>query len=316
MRKIYYLYLIIFSFFIRSGQSDNFNERNTAILGFRETNDKGIIENLEIDEASGLVASELHKDSLWVINDSNDLNRIFLIDQYGGGRSEFFLKGIKNRDWESLAYWKNSLGQTFIYVGDIGDNNGEHEIYSIHRFQEPCSNSTEFYTGIIKNVETIKFILPDGSRDMEAMFVDQLNGDIYLISKREDKKRLYRIPNDAFENFELAEADFIMKLNFSQPSSDLPILKKLYYITAADISRNNDEIIIRNYMDVFYWKKNKFESIRDALRRDPLIVPSAREAQGEAIAFSAKSDGYFSISEQMTAYNPVHVYFTGKKEKK
>lgn len=281
-------------------------------MSFKETEDKGILENLEINEASGLVASEEHPDSLWVINDSNDLNRIFLIDQYGGGRSEFFLKGIQNRDWEALAYWKNPKGKNYIYVGDIGDNNANVPIYQIHRFREPKSNSIEFYTGIIKNIQTIQFELPGGSRDLEAMFVDQLNGDIYLISKREDKKRLYRIPNRAFKKNEIVEADFIMKLDFSRPNSDLPILQKLYYITAADISRNNDEIIIRNYLDVYYWKKNKYESIPDALSRKPFVVPSVQEPQGEAIAFSKKGTGYFAISEQVDPTSPVHVYFTAK----
>lgn len=312
MRKIYYLYLFLLCLSIRSGQSDSLINGFLKSVSFKDTEDKGILENLEINEASGLVASEEHPDSLWVINDSNDLNRIFLIDKYGGGRSEFILKGIKNRDWEALAFWKNATGQNTIYVGDIGDNEGKYSEYKIHRFQEPKSNSPEFYSGIIKEIETLRFELPGKSRDMEAMFVDQLNGDIFIISKREDEKRLYRLPNKAFKNKKIVTAEFVMKLDFSTSNSDLPILKKLYYITAADISRNNDEIIIRNYLNIYYWKKNKYESVTDALGRKPLIVPSVQEPQGEAIAFSMQSSGYFTISEQLDPNSPVHVYFTAK----
>lgn len=312
MKKIKYLsYLLIF-IFIKSGRSESFIDGNLHSIHFKETEDKGILENLEIDEASGIVASEEHPDSLWVINDSNDLNRIFLIDKTGGGRNEFFLKGIQNRDWETLAFWKNPKEENYIYIGDIGDNEGKFTEYFIHRFKEPKSNSIEFYTGMIKNVETLRFELPDGSRDMESMFVDQINGDMYLISKREDKKHLYKIPDKAFQKKKLTSAQFVMRLKFSKPSSDLEILKKLYFLTAADISRNNDEIIIRNYLDVYYWKKNKYESISDALHRDPMIIPSAQEAQGEAIAFSANGNGYYSISEQVNPTSPVHVYFTKK----
>lgn len=313
MKKINYLFFLLLFIFIRSGRSENFINGFLQSVHFRDTEDQGILENLEIDEASGIIASEEHPDSLWVINDSNDLNRIFLIDKTGGGRNEFFLKGIKNRDWESLAFWKNPQQENFIYIGDIGDNDGKFTEYYIHRFKEPKSNSIEFYTGIIKDIESIRFELPDKSRDMESMFVDQVSGDIYLISKREDKKHLYKISNDAFEKNELIEAQFVMRLKISKPSSDLEILKKLYYLTAADISRNNDEIIIRNYLDVYYWKKNRFESIADALHRDPLIIPSAQEAQGEAIAFSSKGNGYYSISEQVNPTSPVHVYFTKKR---
>ena len=312
MRKIYYLYLFLLCLFVRSGQSDSLINGFLKSVSFKDTEDKGILENLEINEASGLVASEEHPDSLWVINDSNDLNRIFLIDKYGGGRSEFILKGIKNRDWEALAFWKNSKGENSIYVADIGDNEAKFSEYQIHRFQEPKSNSPEFYSGIIKEIETLRFELPGKSRDMEALFVDQLNGDIFIISKREDKKRLYRLPNKAFKNKKIVTAEFVMKLDFSTSNSDLPILKKLYYITAADISRNNDEIIIRNYLNIYYWKKNKYESVTDALGRKPVLVPSIQEPQGEAIAFSMQSTGYFTISEQLDPNSPVHVYFTAK----
>ena len=43
-----------------------------------------------------------------------------------------------------------------------------------------------------------------------------------------------------------------------------------------------------------------------------MIIPSAQEAQGEAIAFSANGNGYYSISEQVNPTSPVHVYFTKK----
>ncbi len=81
MKKINYLFFSLLFIFIRSGQSENLFNGFLLSPHYTDTEDKGIIENLEIDEASGIIVSEEHPDSLWVINDSNDLNRIFLIDK-------------------------------------------------------------------------------------------------------------------------------------------------------------------------------------------------------------------------------------------
>jgi hypothetical protein len=169
-------------------------------------------------------------------------------------------------------------------------------------------------TRVINGTQTIHFQLPDGSRDLECLLVDQISGDMFIISKREYQKHLYRIPASAFiYEDKLHEAEFIRTLNFSQPTSNLDILKQLYFITGGDVSASNEEILIRNYLEIYYWKKDKHESIADALRRKPQVVPSALEPQGEAVAFDRKGNGYSTISELANLSSPAHMYFTPKK---
>ncbi len=58
---------------------------------FSSTKDVGVLANIEIDEASGMVASLRNPGNFWVINDSKDLNRMFLVSESGQGKAEFSL---------------------------------------------------------------------------------------------------------------------------------------------------------------------------------------------------------------------------------
>jgi hypothetical protein len=293
------------SFYISDGEN--------AQTNFQGTRDLGLLDNIEIDEASGMVASLRNPEHYWVINDSKDLNRMFLVSQAGQGKAEFTLLGLENRDWEAMGRWQNKTGQTYLYVADIGDNLAQNASYQVHRFLEPSLKLTDPLRRVIKHTQSLEFTLPDGSRDMECMLIDQVTGDLYFISKREDQKRLYRLPAEAFASMGVQKAQFMYELNFSTPTSDLSLLKQLYFITDGNVASSNEEIIVRNYLEIYYWKKKKHESIADALRRKPRIVPSILEPQGEALAFDGKNQGYATISEIANLSSPVHLYYTAKR---
>ena len=313
MKLINWIRLVVLALIVWACQSLYIIDAQMAKTNFSATVDEGVLENIEIDEASGMVASRLNPELFWVVNDSQDLNRIFLIDRYGTGKVEFLLQGAHNRDWEDSSYWYKNPRESYIYVADTGDNKQEYDSYFIYRFKEFDIRGSNMVTRIIKKVEKLEFKLPDGSKDMECLLVDQLNGDMYLISKQEDRKSLFRIRANSFKSSGIVEADVARKLNFSEPSSELAILKQLYNITAGDVASNNQEVIIRNYLEVYYWKKGKHESLGEALKRPPKVVPSKLEPQGEALAFSHQADGFYTISEVASSPGPVHVYFTPKK---
>lgn len=238
---------------------------------------------------------------------------MFLVSEAGQGKVEFSLLGLHNRDWEAMGRWQNRTGQTYLYVADIGDNFAQNATYQVHRFLEPSLKLTDPLRRVIKHTQSLEFTLPDGSRDMECMLIDQVTGDLYFISKREDHKRLYRLPAEAFASKGIQKAQFMYELNFSIPTSDLSLLKQLYFITDGNVASSNEEIIIRNYLEVYYWKKQKHESIADALRRKPRIVPSILEPQGEALAFDGMNQGYASISEIASLSSPAHLHYTAKR---
>ena len=260
-----------------------------------------------------MVASYRNMGHYWVINDSKDLNRMFLVSESGQGKAEFTLIGLQNRDWEAMGRWQNRTGQTYLYVADIGDNLAQNSSYQVHRFLEPSLKLTDPLRRVINHTQTVEFTLPDGSRDMECMLIDQITGDLFFISKRENRKRLYRLPAEAFASKGVQKAQFMYELNFSVPTSEVSLLKQLYFITDGNIASSNEEIIVRNYLEIYYWKKQKHESIADALRRKPRIVPSILEPQGEALAFDGKNQGYATISEIASLSSPAHLYYTAKR---
>lgn len=278
----------------------------TPIDSFKDVQDLGVIENVgQIQEASGIVASYRNKGYLWTHNDSGDRNRIFLLDANGKGTREFNLEGATNRDWEAISMAQFPEG-SYLYIGEIGDNNAAHSESAIYRVPEPdITASTAQYT-TLKNVQKITFTYPDGPRDAECFLIDQASKDIFIISKRENSKRLYKLsyPQSYTKS---TTAEFVQELNFS----NIPGTPS--YITDGNVSVDNKEIIIKNYLQIFHWRRNTNESIPDALKRTPTMLPYTVEPQGEGVCFTQDGSGYYTISEEGPNKIPVKLYFYKRK---
>jgi len=147
---------------------------------FDNATDLGIIENKEIDEASGIVASYRNKGLLWTHNDSGDKNRIFSIDANGKGTREFYLEGTTNRDWEAISVATFPEG-SFIYVGEVGNNNAQYPESAIYRVPEPEITAITPQSNTLKNVQKIIYKYPDGARDTETILIDQSSKDIVTV---------------------------------------------------------------------------------------------------------------------------------------
>jgi hypothetical protein len=69
-------------------------------------------------------------------------------------------------------------------------------------------------------------------------------------------------------------------------------------LTAADISPDGSEILVRNTGQIWYWKRQTNETVLNAMLRKPMDAPYFRnEHQGEAICFAADGAGFFTVSE-------------------
>jgi hypothetical protein len=85
------------------------------------------------------------------------------------------------------------------------------------------------------------------------------------------------------------------------------------YITDGNVSVDNKEIVIKNYLQVFHWRRTANETIPEALKRTPTVLPYTAEPQGEGICFSQNSSGYYTISETGPNFVPVKLYFYKRK---
>jgi hypothetical protein len=237
----------------------------------------------KLHEASGLVESIQHPNNFWMLNDSGNPAEVFLVDRNAQTKLVCKLKGITNRDFESITMGRgNDSTKTYVYAGDIGDNNAQYDVKLVYVFEEPTDLSATEVT--ISNFDTLQIVLPDGKRDSEAMMTDPITNDLYLFSKREDSIRLYRVKYPFAKGKITAEK--LATLN-------------LQSIVAADMSVDGKEVLIKNYDAIYYWKNEKGESLEKLLQEKPQVLPYDRERQGEAIAWARDGSGYYTVSEKV-----------------
>ena len=270
-------------------------------VAFSKPIDRGVLDNPDIIEASGLVASRKNAGALWTHNDSGGDPKVYLISDRGKTLATYVLAGVKSRDWEDIALGPGpEPGETYLYIGEIGDNTAQYPIKKIYRFVEPtASDGTPVDT--VRQVDTIRVMYPDGARDAETLLVDPLTSDLYIISKRE---RLVSIYRDAFPQ-RTTELDTLEKLG-QIPREQVGILEQL---VGGDISPDGKEVLLKSYVQVFYWRRDNGQiSLVDLLQTEPQPLPYVPEPQGEAIAFAADSSGYYTLSEQQSGIEP-HLYF-------
>ena len=259
------------------------------------------LKDRRIDEASGIAESLRYPGHFWVHNDSGDEARIFLINRQGETVVTLMLQGITHRDWEDIATGQGvEQGESYIYVGEIGDNSAQHTYKNIYRLKEPVLvNLNKGQNVLSEKVETITFRYIDGNRDAETLIIDSQTKDIYIVSKREERVQVYL-------------------LEYPQTLTDtlvVPVVQTLPYtrVTAGDISADGTEILLKTLNSIYYWKRNSTETISDALGRQAEYLPYFLEPQGEAIAWLKDGSGYITVSEMSNANVIPILYFYRRK---
>ncbi|MBK8945223.1 MAG: T9SS type A sorting domain-containing protein [Ignavibacteriae bacterium] len=301
----YIFVLICFLIFIAILAQNN-------IPTFSERENLGLIENDEIDEASGIAASYKNPGVIWTHNDSGDKNRIFALDTTGKNLGEYFLTGIENRDWEDIAIGPGlDAAKSYIYIADIGDNDAQYSLKYIYIIEEPLvSLNQNPVISTIGKVEKITFYYPDEPRDAETLMLDPITKDLFVVTKRNSKINIYRLPFPQSTNSNIeAEISAEIKLDF-----DPEFNKPFNYLTGGNISINGTEILIKSYTNIFYWYRNPSKSIAEVLSETkPEILPfenTLDETQCEAICWKPYSDmGYYTLSEEKIDYNGTTLNF-------
>jgi len=269
-------------------------QENDQIYGIGQ--DRGRIDNNELNEASGLAASVKNPGMLWSHNDSGDQARIFLMDGYAHIKAVFYLKGITGHDLEDMDCIQKD-GENYLLIGDIGDNTSSLETIKVYLFKEPKLLKKQTYTDTIPLAMVITYVLryEDGPRDAECLFYDPISQKLYIISKRELQVGLYET------EFPIHSADtLLLKKRVSLPFT---------FITGGDISTDGREVLIKNLLEVYYWSRNINESIPEVLRKKATKLPYKVEAQGESIAFAHDGLGYYTVSEEPFGFQSSLIYY-------
>lgn len=258
---------------------------NTQYYPFGKAESRGIIQNRELKEASGLTASVQNPGLLWSHNDSGDLARIFLMDDSARNKAVYYLQGINARDWEEIGSMLKD-GESYLLIGDIGDNNGKNPFIHLHVVKEPIYKEGSLYTDTIPTKDIVTYTLQyeDGPRDAESLIYDSIDQKLYIISKRELEVGIYEttIPANNTGTLELKK------------SAVLPYT----FITSAAISTDGKEVLLKNLLSVYYWQRLENETIPSLLKKPAILLPYTPEIQGEAITFSLDGSGYYTLSEE------------------
>ena len=258
---------------------------------------KGLIESDELYEASGMVASRSFPGNYWVINDSGNENKLYLIDGNGKLIHAYRIDGTFNRDWEDIAIYTDSItGRSKIYIGDIGDNFAIRQHVQIIIVDEPMSMDQK--DTVIHYVSKLTLTYEDGARDAETLIVDPLTSEIFIITKREESVRVYTVV--LTEN----QAD-TLELKYL---SSLPF----YLVTAGDISVDGSEILLKNYNAIFYWKRMENETFPEAISKPHERLPYNPEPQGESIAWTIDNLGFYTLSEKNPQKEQILYYYERK----
>jgi len=241
-----------------------------------------------IDEASGLAASVTMPGYLWTIQDSGQPNALYLISKDGKSIKQYNVPGAHNHDWEEVAVGPGpDNGVSYAYIADIGNNNQPvTATNTIYRIPEITGADASFSENALQK---ITFSYPDGPRDAEALIVDPVTKDIFVLSKEALNTNIYR-------------------LAYPQSTTDVSVAEKVGTVpgvtvaTAGSISKDGSEIAVRTYLAVYYWKRNNGETVGQTLAKAATkTLAVALEPQGEAICFENESKGFYTLSEKGNA---------------
>jgi hypothetical protein len=234
-----------------------------------------------LEEASGLVESIAQPNHFWTLNDSGHPAEVFLIDTNAQIKLVCKLKGIENRDFEDIAVAIDPRdGKRYVYAADIGDNLEKFKVKLIYRFEEPSLATGAEMT--ITKFDTIKVVLEDRVRDTEAIMIEPKTNDLYLVSKREDSVRLYQVKYPFTRD--TLTAIWVAILPFHK-------------IVAASISADGNEVLMKDYDRVYYWKASNNLDLEKLLMTKPIELAYERERQGEAICWARDGKGFYTLSE-------------------
>lgn len=236
----------------------------------------------KLKEISGLAKDG---NGLWSIIDSKD-GDIYKLDLSGKIIQQIHLTNYKLKDAEAVTADRN-----YVYVGDIGDNNGSRKDRTIIRIRKSSLDNKEYIT---TEGEAIHFTFPDEERvkkkksnnfDCEALI--SYKDSLFVFTKRRDdmKTGLYALPKQPG--------------TFS--ARNIAVFKAKGLITDASVNQKENEVALIGYDQghtrAFIWILSNFKGndfFSGNFKRYELTNQKKLDWQLESITY--KDDNSFFIA--------------------
>ena len=255
----------------------------------------GYSTDVRLKEISGMRSSKLNANRFWVHNDSGDAPKIYALSSSMKVEGEFLLKGAQHVDWEDMA-GGTYQGKPYLFIGDIGDNAARRSSITVYTVEEPQIGDSAQLAELLPTA--IELVYPDGPRDAEALLFDERSEELLIVTKRDEKARVYAIDLKTARDSGPNTLVFIGVLKIDPSPQDLaPMRRYFHYITAAD-QHENGSVIIKNYFRAWLYPNPEKKLLKELLVSEtPIQLPYNLEQQGEAMAFDLEGVGYYTTSE-------------------
>ena len=263
-----------------------------AAVTFADAVNFGTVTAFEISEASGIVASRQNPGVLWTHNDNGYPGHVFALSTNGALLAHYFVPNVFSGDFEDIAIGPGASPQhQYIYLGDIGDNFTNRANIRVFRFPEPSVYAYQAANpryDAVPGWQEIVMTYPEGPFDAEALMVDPITGDLFIVTKQDPDARLYRATRAQLDAGGPIQLTFIRTMSFSGFRS----------VGAGDISWDGRLIAMRRNGRAWVWNRSATQTVGDALAVTGTQAPVAtNELNGEGIGFHATGLGYFTTTE-------------------
>ena len=255
----------------------------------------GTIKNSDITESSGLAASKCQDNVLWTHNDSGDGPFIFAVNAAGDTLGTWKVKSAENLDWEDIAAFKDTTGQCFLYIGEIGDNKLKRAKQAVYRIKEPKISPSDADSTTKKPLETepaeiARFEYPDDLQNAETLMVHPTTGDVYVVTKRVvGSAGVFRF-HPVFGTGDVAKVEKVADI--SVPAIPNGVL------TGGDISPDGRRVVICDYSEAYEFALPEGDAnFDDVWKQAPEPIDLGKRKQGESVCYSRDGNTIIAGSE-------------------
>ena len=240
-----------------------------------------------LTESSGLVASPQYEGVLWTVNDG-PRPMLYAFDRSGRSRAVVRVAGARVFDWEALSLGPGPVARrSYIYIGDIGDNQHQRRSIQVYRVEEPNLKAT-----ISRPAETIRLVYPDGAHDAEALLVHPKTGDLYIVIKSRERDSVYKAKAPLSTKTAIT-LQHVADLRLPEGSLLTMLVGR---VTGGDISPDGRKVILCDYERAWEAeaRDDEFDSVWKAEWR---MIDLGQRHQGEAVAYRKDGKAVLATSE-------------------
>jgi hypothetical protein len=243
-----------------------------------------------------MVASRQNPGVLYAHLDTGGGAILYATTTDGAALGEYTLSDLEQEDWEDMAVGIGPGGGQFVYFGDFGDNAAggggggasadPRDEVQIFRVVEPLVSVEQAFTEQTVEWEVLRFTYPDGAHNAETLLVDPQTGDLVIVTKATGTVAAYRAPGDSPADA-VSELQLVATFDIGQGEE----------ASAGDMSPSGDRVLLRTYNSLLIWERPRGASLADVFAESGTEIPSAEEARGEAVTFSADGSSWYSSGE-------------------